>query len=210
MQLLTRLAWILQKKLFSSTVPKLLSHSKSKLMVCPPANRTNPCLALGRGCRGHQSSAGSGPGCLPGGQEGEAAAGRARRRWWRQQQRKGQTPVCWLGCRSQICQGPGTTGSTAGAAGPIQPGKRQDQLEEEEESQGSGEEEAERASGGGLHPNAVRRWKRGGSLACRTEEFCPGASWRNTSCQAIYRILFIFRCFQNGEASYRVNYHQIQ
>lgn len=130
-------------------------------MVYSPANRTDPCLALGCGGRGRQPPSGSDLGCVPGGQEGEAAPGRAGRRRWRwrrrwRRQRQGQTPVCWLGCRSQICQGPGTTGSPTGAAGPIQLGKRQDQLEEEEESQGSGEEEAEGASGGGLHPNAVR------------------------------------------------------
>lgn len=99
-------------------------------------------MDLGCGGVGHQPPAGSGPHCIPGGQEGEAAAGRAGRR---RGQRQDQTTVCQLGCRSQIYQGPGTTGSTAGAAVPIQPGKRQDQLEEEEESQGSREEEAEGA-----------------------------------------------------------------
>lgn len=168
-------------------------------MVCPPANRTDPCMALGCGGCGHRPPAGSSPHCIPGGQEGEAAAGRARR--WRRRQQQDHTPVCQLGCRSQIYQGPGTTGSAAGAAGPIHPGKRQDQLEEEEESQGSREEEAEGASRGGLHPNEVRGWKRGGSLACGMEEFCRGASWRSASRLAIIRTLFIFRHLKNGEAS---------
>lgn len=180
-------------------------------MVFPPANRADPSMALGCGGCGHQPPAGSGPHCIPGSQEGEAAASRAGR-WWRrrwQWQRQDQTPVFQLGRWSQIYQSAGTTGGTTGAAGPIHPGKRQDQLEEEEESQGSREEEAEGASGGGLHPNAVRGWKRGGSLACRTEEFCPGASWRRASRLAIYRILSIFRHFQSGEASCRVEHHQL-
>lgn len=106
-------------------------------------------MAMGRDRRSDRPSAGAGPGGVPGGEEGEAAAGGEGR--WSQ----GETPVHGHRQRLQI-QGPGTAHSPPGAEGPVQQREREDQPEEEEESEGSGEEEKEGAAGGGRHPHEVR------------------------------------------------------
>lgn len=107
-------------------------------------------MAVGCDRHSYWPPAGAVAGDVPGGEEGEAAAG------GQGQQQQGETPLHCHRQRPQIQDLRAARGPPR-AAGPIQPRERQDQLEEEEESKRSGEEEEKGTTGGGFHSDAVSR-----------------------------------------------------